>query len=197
MADTENKYYSQDEVNEKIEQEFPGCRSQILTQAKRHCQKLGFYFESEDLVHEAVKRFLDPRKKSRRWRRDLGIVQAFNGAMRSIADEKYEQINRRERKTTSFDESNVEVSFLRDSESQVFSEIITSNPENILISQEIIKGLTSLFPSDEKVSFYFECRCLGLIKEEIMEKLSISDNEYEALRKKVKRRVKKIGSTFL
>ena len=117
--------------------------------------------------------------------------------MRSIADEKYEQINRRERKTTSFDESNVEVSFLRDSESQVFSEIITSNPENILISQEIIKGLTSLFPSDEKVSFYFECRCLGLIKEEIMEKLSISDNEYEALRKKVKRRVKKIGSTFL
>ena len=187
MTETENNYYSRDEVKKKIDQELRLHLPEILKRARRHCQKLSNYLEPEELINEAATRFLDQREKSRRWRRDLGIVQAFNGAMRSIADEKYEQKKTHEDRFKFLDESNDRASSPRDSEGQFFSNIITE-PEDKLIFEEEIKELTSLFPNDNKAGLFFECQCFGLTKKEIMKVLSITDREYEALHKKVSRR---------
>ena len=186
MTETENNYYSQDEVKKKIDQELRLHLPKILKHARRHCHKLS-NLEPEELINEAATRFLDQREKSRRWRRDLGIVQAFNGAMRSIADEKYEQIKTYEKRSTYLDDNNEKVFFAEESEGQFFSNIITK-PEDKLVIEEELKELKSLFPNDNKASLFFECRCLGLTKKEIMKELSITDREYEALRKKVSRR---------
>ena len=188
MTEAENNYYSQDEVKEKIDQELRAHLPEILKHARIHCQKLSNYLEPEELIHEAVARFLDQRDKSRRWRRDLGIVPAFNGAMRSIADEKYEQKKTYEDRFKSLGESIDRTSPPRDSEGHFFSNIITK-PEDKLVIEEEIKELKSLFPNDNKASLFFEYRCLGLTNKEIMKKMSLSDQEYEALYKKVYRRL--------
>ena len=172
MSDSTD-YFSLKEVRDKIEREYRRELPTIRRNARRHCEKLRDS-EPEDLIHEAIERFLDGR---RRWRKDLLIIQALNGAVRSIAYDKYQK--------EKILKNNIE---LEDEKILDTLHSYNKNPEYYLIKEDEEREILNLF--NDREIFFIHLLLSGYIKNEIMKNLSLTETKYASLRRKILRRIK-------
>ena len=178
------KYFSLKEVEEKLNIEYSKNRHQLLKMAILYCRKLT-KIEPEDLIHETSIRFL---QGTRKWKKDSKFFYTFKGAMRTIADQKYQN----EKKTVS--ESRIK----NDEEHSVYENMPDQNlnPEEEIIcnqNQTNLKTIArNLLLNDKLAQNFFDLCFEGYKRKKIMKKLQINDRQYNTLYKKVHRRTIKI-----
>lgn len=176
----DNIHFSLDDLKKKLNNEISLNQSKLLNLAKNHCSKLG-RMEPEELIHETLKRFLEG---TRRWKKDKPFLQTFNLAMRSIANEKYE--NEKRNNFVS------EIGLSENNDNSIYEMIPSQipDPERQIISKEKSKSIQVLFDNDKVTQAVLDMKLNGYTRKDIMEKLSLSSKEYNKAFKKISRRIK-------
>ena len=174
-SNNDDSYFSNDEIRDKLKNEYHLNLPEIEKNAKRHCLKLNL--TEEDLIQEAYQRFLNG---TRSWRKDLDIVRVFNSTTRSIADGEFKKEKRD--------------LFLNDTEGILLENTpdLTQNAEQRLIDKQKIEHTLNKFSNDKNLNKFAHMKMLGYTRKEIMKELSLNLTEYNTLFKRFSRRVKKI-----
>lgn len=172
--DDENSF-SNDEIKDKLKNEYHLNLPEIKKNAKRYCVKLNL--TEEDLIQEAYQRLLNG---SRSWRKDLDIIRVFNSTTRSIADGEFKKEKRD--------------LFLDDTEGILLENTpdLTQNAEQRLIDKQKIEHTLNKFSNDKNLNKFAHMKVLGYARKEIMKELSLNPTEYNTLLKRFSRRIKKI-----
>ena len=142
--------------------------------------------EAEDLLQEAVLRTLK-REKPRRWRKaTVSIVKHLDRAMESIAThhcERHDAERRAAATSRGLDPAPPAPT------TSAPRPPPSSNPESQLAAREQIDEIRSLFGDDTQGFQAVVCRARGMEASEIQRELGISNREWEAIRKRVQRRL--------
>ena len=135
--------------------------------------------EEDELKSEIVVRVLDGKRKCPS---DVPTIAFLIQAARSIADEFYERYVVKVEKFVSID-----------SECELPDTNIL-NPEEALIKweneEDLAKYLREIFANDEEALNYIGKRFEGETKSEIMASMKLNDNQFEAIRRRVARKIK-------
>ena len=183
-ASESRECFSVNEVREMLNVEYSKNRYKLLKMARWYCRKLK-KIEPEDLIHETSKRFLEG---IRTWKKGSNFFQTFKGAMRSIADQEYQN----EKKTIS--ESGIK----KDEEYSIYENTPDQNrnqEEEIIYKQDqtgFKEKAINLLRDDKVAQDLLDLHLEGYTRKEIMEKLQMKDRQYNTVYKKIFRRITKI-----
>ena len=143
---------------------------------KRHARTLTlrgscYYADSEDLLHEAIARTLDGRRKWRRQRVDL--VMHLKGCMRSIADGYDAEARKRSDKPPDH---------------------VTCGEEERFLRQAMLRRVRVALKPDALALGVFNALLAGHTPREVRSLLNIKEEVYDAARKRISRRVEATGA---
>ena len=150
----------------------------------------GFGLDPEDVIQEAVLRTLDG---DRTWRKNaVGLLDHLMGVISSLTSHWAEKVARRAPTVTAADLPRPDDSDDEDDPLEALGNGLAT-PEREVAAKEMLEQVEGLFGDDEMVSLVM----LGMREEmkgpEIQKDLGISENEYEAI---VKRMRTKVRTTF-
>jgi len=144
----------------------------------------------DSLIHEAVIRLLDGRRK---WKKNrVSFFSLLLGVIRSIA---YEYAQRLKTRSASVEAKLAKVTAREEDED--ICESIGSNDldqETRLIWNEKYQNVLNHFSEDNEVLDMIECMCAGLKQSEVIEYMSITGKKYAAIYKRLFRGIDKINS---
>ena len=173
-----NSFFSSNEIKKKLNTELASKKVKILNFAGRYCRKLN-NIEPEELISETCKRLLEGTRK---WKRNIQFIPMFNGAMRSIADERYknEVLNKK------YKLPNNGICPIYDNISNQLP-----NQEQQITGKKDLKNIRRLFQDDKTAQRFLDMKLDGYKRKDIMSKLSLDSKRYNTVFKKVERRIKK------
>ena len=184
------EYASSDEVLTAITLLNSAELKKLRLVAWLHCRHFGIpsgHMEPEDLLHEAIRRTLSLDKK---WRKGVGIIHHLGRAMENIAGHEVPRMTRR---------VDVPGSQANNPESDGNDDPLDSlqspsNPDGTVFAQvearEKLRALDQIFNDDKAALRVLICRAAGQEGREIQNSLKLTDNEYEAISRRILRKTK-------
>ena len=160
----ELEYASPEEAAAALEQLGPAdrIRLQKLARSRLH----GLNAQWEDLLQEALTRILEG---TRRWPRDVSLINFVAGVMRSLASENWHQQSR--------------------SHSQESGSESHPGPEKEAEARAEIKAIEDHFGDDDTALAVVMARFEGYSPEEIQTMFTLTSTEYDSTLKRIRRKI--------
>lgn len=159
--------YTPDEIRSIFETLTDAQKTRLMKLAWGYASKIGPSHAPPDLVNEAWLRALDGRRV---WPRSVGVVKFMDGVMRSIAWEWR----------------------ANPGHADVDPDTIPTSDPSVEMSLEMKKILTK-FNDDPIAQKMITGLAEGLRGEELKLLCELTEKEYETIRKKIRRRLEKLG----
>lgn len=160
----ESEYATADEAAVALEQLGPGGRIRLEKIARNRLR--GLNTEWEDLLQEALTRILEG---SRKWPRNLPIINFVAGVMKSLASERWQQQSR------SYNEESLSES--------------NPGPEKEAEAREELKAIEAQFGDDDEGLAVVMARAEGYSPEEIQNMFNLTPTQYDSTLKRIRRRL--------
>ncbi len=193
--DAKNEYATRGDIEQAVESLSSSDELRLEKFASYKTRGLGrkaVYRDHEDLLSEAIKSTWigaeDPNA-GRRWRnKDVSFVQHLLGAMRSIASHWKETVDDCEAKLDS--DLTVETE-----DGEMLSPVENApsdepDQERVLIAKEQLAAIFRLFQGDDDAALVIEGIREGWTGTEIIERLALPKNRYEAALRRIRYRLK-------
>jgi hypothetical protein len=179
-ANPGDRYASQEEVDKAIEALKDPDFVKLMIIARFFCRRRGLTpkeMEPEELLSEAIMKTLQMEKK---WRRGVSIIKHLDRAMENISGHLVEERTR----ILSFPDGEPSEHKPKD------DEVTERSAQDELISIEESQALLrQVFGDDEQAARVFWLRAEGFQAGQIMAKLDLDDQRYEAIARRIRRKV--------
>ena len=142
----------------------------------------------EDLLNEALVQMLNGQRS---WNPEVGIVRFIDQAMRSI---RWSWLAKGERSGVTGVVRVASTDSAQDSDEVALPEA-SSSPEALAADREILDKIEALFAEDSDASNVLTGYALGMKGPELREQAGLSEKEFEAARRRIRRRLLKEGLT--
>lgn len=155
--------------------------AKLMLIARSHCKGRKFtpsVLEPEELLGEAFKATLKPRGK--RWNKRVSFIKHLDRAMENISGHMVEQ----RQHIVPFPDG-LEPSFEQAGEPN-----LDSGPDEVLMGKQEMDGLLlSIFSDDKEAENIFVLRAEGFLSADIQKSLRLSTTNYEAIARRIRRKV--------
>jgi len=183
------------EIAKAIEALTPGNLTRLKCFADIHALKLGRKAESkdgDDLLQTALLSVLDG---TRRWNKSkVGFVQFLEGAIRSISSNWARSYKRENAPALATDLQR------ENKEGEVFNPLENAqehapNPDKQLSNRQILEQIEKFFSDDERAQMVLEAWQEGYDHSGVRELWGLSQNEYNTIVRRIRRRLETAGIT--
>ena len=140
--------------------------------------------EWRDLLHDAIERLLDGR---RRWPRNVPLVVFLRETMRSIASDHWRRLDG----SVVVAESEMGTDEETDGGPVANAVDETADPERCVSAKETIRRIEKAFEGDEEALRVLAAMADGLSSREIQQEIGMDETRYASTRRRIRRRLRR------